>query len=130
MIGISNQTYHDLPKEVEEHVGDRKAKAFLNYNGIHGDNPWVCAYVVVPTKVMDVECHGGVTYGEEDVLDYVNSIPGHRGVEIPEGYHVIGWDFAHYKDDDLPVEKAIESVRRTLQWMIAHKIATAEVEEV
>lgn len=129
MIGISNQTIDDLPKEVEEHVGDRKAKAYLNYNGIHGDCPWMCAYVVVPTKVTDVECHGGVTYSEDDIFEYVNTIPGHSDVKIPEGYHVLGWDFAHFDDDRLPVKKGIESVRRTLQWMIAHKITTAEAGE-
>lgn len=125
MKGISTETYFDLPKEVEEHVGDRKVKAYLNYNNIRGTCPWMCAYVVVPLKVRDVECHGGVTYGEEDVTEYKNEIPGHRDVKIPKGYHVIGWDFVHYYDDELPVEKAVESVRRTLQWMIAHKIITA-----
>ena len=129
MIGISKETYPDLPKEVEEHVGNRKAKAYLNYNCIHSDCPWMCAYVVVPNKVMHVECHEGVTYSEDDVSEYANLIPGHREIVIPEGYHVIGWDFAHCDDDDLSVEKAIESVRRTLQWIIAHRIATATGEE-
>ena len=124
MIGISDENYSDLPKEVEEHVGKKKAKAYLNYHCVGGDNPWMCAYVVVPLKVQDVKCHGGVTYSEEDVSEYRNTIPGHEDIEIPEGYHVIGWDFAHYGDVYLPVEEAIESVRATLLRMIADKIAT------
>ena len=130
MKGISKENYFDLPKEAEEHVGDRKAKAYLDFHCIGSENPWMCAYVIVPLKVYDIECHGSITYDEECGDDfYDNSVPGHRGIEIPKGYHVIGWDFAHINDDDLPVEKAIESVRRTLQWLIAHRITTAEVED-
>ncbi len=122
MIGIRNKI-KELPKEVSVSVGRTTAKAYLNYL-IMGDFEWMCAYVVVPMKVRDIECHGGVTYSEDDIIGYENTIPGHEDIEIPEGYHVLGWDFNHFDDDMRSVGDAIGSVTRTLSGLITDKIET------
>ncbi len=70
-----------------------------------------CFYVIVPKRTW-VDCHGGVTFGEEEDEDHV---PGFPGIEVPKGYCVLGWDYAHDGDDDLTAEEIIEDVKITLE---------------
>lgn len=60
-----------------------------------GSHP--CAYVVLPKghifngvdyDDIPVECHGGLTYGSDEL----------KGVKLEDGEHVIGWDYAHFGD--------------------------------
>lgn len=76
---------------------------------------YACFYVIVPIDVEDIDCHGGTSFGLPEDGDYATEVPGHENIEVPEGYHVLGWDFGHFDDEKLSDEQIITSVKRTLE---------------
>lgn len=70
-----------------------------------------CFYVIVP-KGKHIDCHGGETFGDDEPEYHV---PGFDHIEVPEGYCVRGWDYAHCDDDDLTAEEIIADVKETLE---------------
>ena len=107
----------NLPSVVKHHG----QTAYHNVN-----NKIPCFYVIVPDDVDDIDCHGGVTFGDYESCEDDDGevyefgereyeVPGHEHVEVPEGYHVLGWDYAHCDDDDLTDEEIIADVKETLE---------------
>lgn len=78
-----------------------------------------CAYVIVPTKVRDIDCHGGVTYG--DCYNDVEYLPFLKHMRCEEGYHILEWDYAHYRDEELTFKDVREDVLDTVE-MTASKL--------
>ena len=82
MFGIKHR---DLPAVIM-HCGKTA------YHNVENIIP--CFYVIVP-KGKHIDCHGGETFGDDEPEYHV---PGFDHIEVPEGYCVRGWDYAHWDD--------------------------------
>lgn len=79
---------------------------------------WFCAYVVVDKDCYGLPVNGGITYGDEDKR---MDIPGVEGVTAGEGQRVLGWDYAHFGDDDTTEAQVRSEVREAIDFYIDEK---------
>jgi hypothetical protein len=84
-----------------------------------GKRDWYCAYLEVPAAVdtENVECHGGVTYGDYyDGAKPLRDWPRPRLGETTarQGMKIIGWDYAHFYDADTIMDDVLRDIRETI----------------